>query len=169
MEQKLPPGEWLVIVAVVAVMALLTVVAFVSDRHMTDHNLDSPHHLISQEIDVFVEGAVEHPGAFTVKRGAVVQDVLDRAKLRPEANLSKLKMTAKLRNGQRVRVPAKEMITIILEGAVVHPGPHRVFKGMRWDQLSEVVELAADADVKFLKKKKRLKDQDVVHVKSRKG
>jgi hypothetical protein len=105
MQEKLPPGEWLVIIAIIAVMVLLTGVSLLSDRHMTAFVTDSPHHLISQNIDVFVEGAVEHPGAFKIQRGATVEDVIALANPLPKANLSKLKMKYKLRNGQRIRVP----------------------------------------------------------------
>lgn len=105
MQEKLPPGEWLVIIAVSLVMVLLTGVSILSDRHMTSPATDFPHHLISQEIEVFVEGAVEHPGAFKLKRGALVEDVIALANPHPQANLHKVKMKSKLRNGQRVRVP----------------------------------------------------------------
>lgn len=105
MQEKLPPGEWLIIIAIVAVMLLLTGVSMLSDRRMTAFVADSPHHLISQDIDVFVEGAVERSGAFKIQRGATVEDIMALAKPLPEANLSKLKMKSKLRNGQRVRIP----------------------------------------------------------------
>lgn len=108
MQEKLPPGEWLVISAVIMVMVLLTGVSVLSDQHMTSPRTDPPHHLISQEIEVFVEGAVEHPGAFKIKRGALVEDLIALSNPRPEANLGKLKMKSKLRNGQRVRVPVQQ-------------------------------------------------------------
>lgn len=107
MQEKLPPGEWLVIVALTLVMVLLTGVSIFSDRHMTSPVIDSPHHLISQEIDVFIEGAVDHPGAFKIKRGALVEELIALANPRPDANLSKLKMKSNLRNGQRVKVPVQ--------------------------------------------------------------
>jgi hypothetical protein len=105
MQEKLPPGEWLVIIAIIAIMFLLTGVSWLSDRHMIAFNSHSPHHLISQEIDVFVEGAVERSGAFKMQRGSTVQDVIALANPLPEANLNKLKMKSKLRHGQRIRVP----------------------------------------------------------------
>lgn len=106
MQEKLPPGEWLIIIAVIIAMFVLTGVSFLSDRRMAALAVDSPHHLVSQEIEVFVEGAVKHSGVFKMQRGATVEEVLSIAKPQPEANLKKLKMKSKLRNGQRIRVPA---------------------------------------------------------------
>lgn len=167
MQQKLPPGEWLVIVVFIALMALLTAVTFFFDRHPSSSlQLDSPHHLVPQDIDVFIEGAVEHPGAYKIKRGSKIQSLLDLSKPLPEANLNKVKPQMKLKNGQRVHIPTKKMITIFLSGAVTNPGPYTVPKGTKWIDLLKIVSFSLEADLKSIKKKKLLQDQDVVFVKS---
>lgn len=165
MKQKLLPAEWLVVAFVIIVMTILSAVALFSDRRASNLSLENPHHLTAQDIEVFIDGAVELAGAFTFKKGATLQELLSLAKPLPQADLKKLKIKSKLRNGQRIQVPVKKMITVILDGAVEQPGPYKIPKGSRWEDLHQLISLHPKADLSSLKKRKLLKDQDIVYVK----
>ena len=82
----------------------------------------------------------------------------------PEADLSKLKLKSKLKDGQVIKILAKEWITVYLEGAVEEQGALKVLKGTKLQDLSESVHFLPDADSAKLNKKRVLKDEEVINV-----
>jgi len=59
------------------------------------------------EIVVDVAGAVWRPGVYTLKSGARVKDLVDKASPRGDANLEILNLAALLKDGQKIVVPVK--------------------------------------------------------------
>ena len=59
------------------------------------------------QIIVYIVGAVWRPGVYTLKSGARVKDLVDKASPRGDANLEILNLAAPLRDGQKIVVPAK--------------------------------------------------------------
>jgi competence protein ComEA len=68
----------------------------------------------SDDITVYVGGAVDEPGLFSVSRGSRVAEVLDLAGLRDDADTSSLPLAESLRDEQKITVPEKQ--------AEPHPG-----------------------------------------------
>ena len=101
---------------------------------------------------------------YQIKKGAVLKELLALAEVSTEADLRKLKDTAKLRNGQVIKVPKLAMLRIYLEGAVDHPRSLYVQKGTRLVDLLDKVKFAEGADLKILNRKRRLKDEEVIHI-----
>ncbi len=58
-------------------------------------------------IRVTVSGAVKEPGALELDGGARLADALQKAGLKPEADLSKLNLTLALKDGDKIHVPAR--------------------------------------------------------------
>jgi competence protein ComEA len=89
---------------IVAVVAGLVIVVLRSER---------PRDLVLQiepvsgttDITVYVSGAVEEPGLYTLPRGSRVADALDLAGALPDADLSSVDMARELRNEQSIAVP----------------------------------------------------------------
>lgn len=105
MSTKLPQREWVVVGLIAVGMLVLALVTWIRGDKTTA-TIDAPHYLVSQEIEVRIEGAVEKPGLYTLKRGAVLSEALELAVPSPEANLKKYKMDRILRDGQTIKVPA---------------------------------------------------------------
>ncbi|MCD5401503.1 helix-hairpin-helix domain-containing protein [candidate division NPL-UPA2 bacterium] len=59
------------------------------------------------QIIVDIAGAVWRPGVYTLKPGARVKDLVDKASPRGDANLEILNLAAPLRDGQKIVVPTK--------------------------------------------------------------
>lgn len=59
------------------------------------------------QIIVDIAGAVWRPGVYTLKSGARVKDLVDKASPRGDANLEILNLAAPLRDGQKIVVPTK--------------------------------------------------------------
>lgn len=160
---KLPCHEWLIICLLIATLMMLAFVTMVWKKEELPQTTIS-HALNAQMIQVSIKGAVSQPGSYELKKGALVQDLLDLAFILPEANLARIKPEAKLRNGQVVNVPVQEWITVHLEGAVMNPGALRIKLGTTLKDLSETVVYLPGADVEKMQKKRRLKDQEVIQV-----
>src|SRR5262249_26258947 len=99
--------EWLAIATIISLLIALTALT-----HFTKSpdlpQIEASHYILEPKIEVFVDGAVERPGRLIVNKGTKVKELLDQVGLLPEANTSKLKLEAKVRRGQHLRVPAKK-------------------------------------------------------------
>lgn len=167
MEKHLPLHEWLAVAALSTLMLLLAVIAVWNRTQTlpTTSSSKSPHYLLPQEIEVTVEGAVEHSGHYKLKVGSRVKDLLEIAKPLPEANLKKIKMESQLREGRLLKVPFTEMIVVHIKGAVKQEGELKIKKGTRLVDLLEIVNFSENADLEPLQKKRRLKEQEVIEIK----
>lgn len=161
---RLPTREWIAVAVLVVFMTGLVALVLFSEEDSQPDTLLAPHYCVSQEIEVIIEGAVAHPGVHLLMRGSVLKDLLSKAEPLPEADLSRLKPERKLRPGQTIRVPQRAMITVHVEGAVKKEGPIRLPKGSRLCDLADNISFTEGANLKPLKKKRRLRDGEVIIV-----
>ena len=158
--------EWLAVAIFMGFILMLTVIS----RPIPDSSLQAAHALhgfTSSEIEISIDGAVEKPGKYSVKKGATLQEVLGKATPLPSANLKHLNLKRKLRIGQNIHIPTQEMITIYLQGIVNQPGAYNFPKGTRWVDLKDKELFPAHADLKILDKKKKLKPNEVITLPSK--
>ena len=160
---KLPPHEWVIIALLIVTVCLLSVVTFFHKKEQFP-SVGPIVELSTETIQVTVKGEVVHSGVHEVKRGMRLKELLAMAVTTPEADLSRLKLNSKLREGQVVKVPAQVWITIYLEGAVKEAGPLKLRKGTKVEELLEQITLLPEGDPSKLKKKRLLKDQEVIVV-----
>lgn len=106
-EKQLLPHEWLAIAFISLLMLAVGAIAYVHDAEIPDLSVVQQEEPMQKEIEVLVEGAVEAPGPYRLKKGSRMEDLLKQLTLLPEADISKLKPTTKLRNGQKIRIPKK--------------------------------------------------------------
>lgn len=107
-ESSLHVHEWVAILVIVNVLAVLTLVTRFSEPVAQPAIHTAPHYVADQKIEIFVEGAVEQPVRLIVNKGTTVEDVLKQVRLLPEADISKLKKHSKVRRGQHIRIPLKK-------------------------------------------------------------
>jgi hypothetical protein len=65
-------------------------------------------------------------------------------------------------------MPKKPMITVFIEGQVESPGALVVPKGTRLMDLAEKIQFHDNAELQPLRKKRRLKDQEIVRIEKKK-
>lgn len=106
-KQTLPTHEWLAVLTTAGFMILLIAISQCSSTRVFDKQITQaePHYLYDQTIEVMVTGAVEHPGKYSFKKGAVMQEVLTQAVPTSDANIKRIRPQSKLRNGQVVNIP----------------------------------------------------------------
>ncbi len=163
MAQKLPAHEWLIIVLIIAILLILSAIAYLGEERFLPSTGVS-HDLVSQEIEVIIAGAVTKPGTYVLRKDALLKDLLELCKPLPEADLRRLNLEGKLRHGQKVRIITKPLITIFVGGAVEKPGALQVLKGTKLEDLLKHIQFTPEADLKKMQRKRRLKDQEVIHV-----
>lgn len=156
--------EWLAVMLIIGLLGFLTAISWLNQKYPSAVETGTPHFIAAQEIEINLQGAVEHPGRRLVKKGTTVREALDQAGLNPDADLRRLKLDAKVRRNQNIKVPKLAMITVVLEGAVVQPGAVVMPKGSRLMDLIDKVALQESADVDKLRKKRRLKEGEVIVV-----
>lgn len=106
MNQKLSFHEWIIIVLMIAITSILASVAYVRDRESLPRT-GAPYTLLSDEIEVEIRGAVANPGAYTLKKGAVLGELIEQAHPLPDADSRRLNFNRKLKDGQHIYVSFK--------------------------------------------------------------
>lgn len=158
----------MVVLSLILLMAAITCITHKHWFSLAPQQYSAPHYVHEQKINVRIEGAVEAPGIYNVERGANIQEVLAQAKPASNADTKKMALTKKVRDGQTINVPAKEYITIYLEGAVEHPGAIVVPKGMLMEELIGFAPFTEGADLGKIKQKKRLKEGQIIKIQTEK-
>ena len=139
--------EWLAIAVIIGLMGMLTAVSLISSRPSASVETGPPHVLVDPYIEVIIEGAVEKPGKYKVKKGTAVREIINDAILLPASDTRRINMNARARKGQVLHIPKKEMLTVYLEGLVDSPGALSVPKGTRLIDLVDRVGFAEEADL----------------------
>lgn len=100
------PYEWTVIFVLGGFLAFIGL----TTHYITGSTLPAielpPHYILEQEIEVMIQGAVQNPGVYKVPRDSRLKDLLALAVTLPNANLNRIKPDSKLRQGQRINIPA---------------------------------------------------------------
>ncbi|KIC72776.1 hypothetical protein DB42_CT00500 [Neochlamydia sp. EPS4] len=162
-KENLPKREWVVIICLILFMIVLTCLTH-KHRFLSSRKYSEPHHLYNRQQTVRVEGAVEYPGLYNVEKTATLANVLEQAKVHLEADLSKISLNKKVNNSQLIKVPYKEYITVRVEGAVKKRGSLTVLRGTLMEDLIKLIEPLEKADVGRLKRKRKLRDGEIIKV-----
>lgn len=162
-ESQLRVHEWAAVVALACLTALLAVVSLRTSDPINTASERRPVY-----VSVEIEGRVRFPGTYALPLGARVQDLLELAQPLVDANLKGIRRGTKLREGHYLQIGTLPTIMVHVEGAVRQEGQVQVPVGTRLIDLLGVVAFSKDADLKAVKKKRRLKDGETVFVPSRK-
>ncbi|NGX41775.1 MAG: hypothetical protein K940chlam7_00047 [Chlamydiae bacterium] len=105
---KLPFYERLAACLIVSFTVALIVMNFYLDEGKLP-DVESPVHNTNQSlIQITIEGAVKNPGLYQVEKGTLVQDALQLAQPKEEANLKQIKLDSKVVRRRTIKVPSKK-------------------------------------------------------------
>lgn len=151
--------EWLAVSLTIGAVVLVCVISFFNDVG------GGGREKIGWEgLEVHVMGAVSKPGSYQMEKGAKMSELLALAEPLVEADLRRINREASLRTGQVVHIPARQQITVYLDGAVKAPGALTIGRGTPLSALAERDLFHRDADPKALQRKRPLQDQEVVYI-----
>lgn len=155
--------EWVAVALIIGFILMLTIISRPSPySDLQVSRTAQP--IISNQLTVTIDGAVAHPGKYTLNKGSTLQDLFAEAIPLPTADLKVFKTSRKLREGQNIYVPREELVTVYLQGAVKQPGAHQFPKSTRWIDLKDKDLFATNADLKSLEKKRKLKAEEVISI-----
>lgn len=161
--EHLPITEWLIVCLFCLFLTLLGLLAYLQEPIKQKTTLTSPYQQSLLCIDV--KGAVANPGIYQMPMGSYLADAISLANPLEEADLSFLKTNRQLNENQTLVVPLKKWLTIYIEGAVEAPGAFQVLSGTKIEDLLDYLVFKKEADLKCLRKKKRmLRDGETVQI-----
>lgn len=108
---------------------------------------------------VAICGEVERPGFYDLEEGKCVGDLLRLAGELPLSDCSLLERERRVEFGDWIEVDKCASCFIFLEGAVEQEGWHEVARGGRLCHLERWVPLTADADRRWLRRRRKLLKQ----------
>ena len=161
--EELSVHEWLAISVLIGILGCL---ALVTTFHGTQihSQLEGRGKVRLDSFDVLVKGAVDHPGVYHLQGEMQMKEVLALAGVRQDADLRRYALEGYIKKGRAINVPAKQMMTIFLSGAIRGDRTIKVPKGTKVSDLLSIVELAEDADVEVLQKKRLLKPNETLYI-----
>ncbi|MDP1880670.1 MAG: SLBB domain-containing protein [Parachlamydiaceae bacterium] len=171
-KKHLPFYEWLVILLFCLILLVISLFAWLKPSSAPSwnesHTTNSTKIKEQGILTVTISGAVEFPGAYDLPIKSTIQDLLNKVKPLPEANLSKVKQKSKLKNLQQIQIPYKKWLTIIIEGAIENPGPFQILEGTRYPDLIKLLNVLPEGDIKPLNRKKGLiREGEVIKIHSK--
>ncbi|MGZ6330633.1 MAG: SLBB domain-containing protein [Parachlamydiaceae bacterium] len=158
-------SEWIAVIAILGFLACLTLFNLLERHEAASEIAVGPGvYLKPQYMDVHIEGAVKKPGVYRVKASALMKDVIAIAEPTLEADLKRFRERAKVTQGQNIVVPAREMLTIHVSGAVQKEGDVIVPKGTRLQDLCRYLAFTDEADLNKVRSKRYLKAGETINI-----
>jgi hypothetical protein len=156
-------SEWIFSFALLIFIASLFLIA----KRNSFHSLEQLP-LIAPPADAIlsieVTGCVGKPGTYSVRPGTSVRTVLRKARLGPAADVTNISLDQGLDASGSLHVPVLEKIIVEVGGCVEQRIRLTLPAGSRICDLKSCVILSADADPRFFKRRRRLKNNEVVDV-----
>lgn len=90
----------------ISFIAFLVLLNLYLDEKKLPETTAPAHYPNNPLIEVAVEGAVQYPGIYQIKKGSCVQEVLELAQPKEEANLKRFKRNTKIMRRRTIKVPS---------------------------------------------------------------
>lgn len=164
---SLETHEWMAVMAIIVVMLTLTVFAAFKNRGYNALPFSHTSAYTQNRVEATLKGAVVHPGTYSLPKTMTLKELLEIAELTEDADVRRFNLQRTVQQGRAIHVPSRPMITVHINGAVA-PVSLKVPQGTRVEELIDLVVLDDDADARVLKKKRKIKDGEAIHISKRK-
>jgi hypothetical protein len=113
-------------------------------------------------IFIHIEGAVKYPGTYETKKGCLIKEIIEKAELLPEADCIGIDLNGRVTETLSLYVPDRGWIEVTVLGAVKEEKTLQIRSKSRICDLLSKIEMTSDADRRFLRRKRVLKDGEEV-------
>lgn len=117
-----------------------------------------------EPIFIRIEGAIKHPGNYSVFPGISLEEFFKKVSLKVDSDLKNFDLKTRLYESQSLFVPRLEFITVYVDGAILGPVKLTLKPGTRRCSLCKLITFKENADIAPLKSKKKLRDQENIHI-----
>lgn len=108
-ERDLYPHEWGVVALIIFGMLTIGKIAWAAPDERWPKRNGSPVPIPEELVVISISGAVEKEGRYHFKKGTTVLQALEKAVLKEDADLTKLRLDKEIRRGQSLRVPLRKV------------------------------------------------------------
>lgn len=157
-------SEWIFFVVILALIATVFTIAKLTsirslERLQKWEKKEAP-------IEVWIElaGHVKRPGKYKLRPGAPLSVAIRKAGLKPFADLSGVDGALIPEKSLHVEIPKAKTIRVRITGHVKEILDLEVEAGCRISDLKKKIEVAPNADPKFFRKRRMLRDGEVVEI-----
>jgi hypothetical protein len=162
-KESLQTSEWIFFITICALVAtVFTISKFTSYRSLD--LLDQRRRREEVQIKIEIGGHVKCPGSYQIVKGQPLSEVLFKAKPKPLADLSVLDLSKSLDEPCSIHIKALEKVAVQVAGCVKEIIFLELPAGSRICDLKGHIELSSEADRGFLRRRRILKDREVIVV-----
>lgn len=157
MDKNLRSSEW---VLVLSFLLLFVSIVAISQFNRQREFKNFPQH---QKISVTISGAVSRPGTFLVLPGMTLEALLKKSRPKRFANLRDLDFKQRIEEPLKLHIEELKEIVVRIEGAA-KPVVLQLEPGTRICDLKSKVECFPEADRKFFKRRRMLRDGETLEI-----
>lgn len=153
--------EWLVVASIFFILSSLLVVAKLQSWRVGVSAIEE-----LAQISVTIGGSVAKPGGYLVAPGTPVLEVIAKARPKVFADLGAFASSERVSIDCEIFVDELSELVVFVEGACVEE-TLKVPCGSRVSDLKKRVQLDQTADISFFKKKRCLKNKEIIKIPSK--
>lgn len=160
--KKLRRSEWIVACSFFMIMCSLVLISKIyvyQARSLLFNPLPE-----QRTVSVTVSGAVAKPGSYQVLVGTPVSQVLKRARLKPIADVQTIALNSLIEDASHLYIPEVTEVTVTVRGEVLMPQTITLPAGSRICDLKERISFTQEAEKSYFRRRKRLKNGEIIWV-----
>lgn len=175
-KDSLPFHEWFIILVLLGFLGSLAIISYLSSQNASDYLKKHPYqNLAGKCVQVEVVGEVRHPNIYEFPLGVSVKKVMAKAKptaladrkninIQAKDSLKQAVFDQKIYASCQIAVPKLQKLEIYVTGAVLNPGKIEMPLDGRLKDVKACILLQENADDKIFKSKRRLRNEETIHV-----
>ena len=161
--KSLKSSEWLLVGSLLVLMASLLLLSRLHE-HRAASQLKFFADKMEKLVTVTISGAVLNPGKFATSPEALLRDVIKKSKPKFFANLRPFGFEESVEQDRVIEIAELTMIQVYVSGAIIKPVEMEVPITTRLCDLKSKIQLTKNADQKFMKRRRVLRDGDKIIV-----
>jgi len=160
-ESSVYASEWILVGSLALLFISLFVIATIRDGHKNFQIKNCLEDKV-EPIEIDIRGAVLKPGRYSFLPGVRLKEVLKKSIPKKHADLRLFDLNKQIGESLEIVVTELSSISIRVEGAVMCPVDLMLPPGTRLCGIKSKIQLEEDADTNFLKKRRILKDGELI-------
>ena len=166
MKKSLEASEWILSFSLILILASLFAISRFHE-HRKKNQLTACRDAFAGLVDIAISGEVAHPGVFPAALGSRLGDTVKKSRPKCFADLRGIDLDRPVEKAIDLAIPRMSEILIRIEGAVAAPIDLLMPSGSRICDLKPKIECDSDADLRFFRKRRLLKNGETILIPQR--
>jgi hypothetical protein len=161
LKKPLEASEWILSFSLVLILASLLAISRFHE-HRKKNQLTACAETFVPPVDIAISGEVTHPGIFSAVPGTKIADTIKKSRPKCFADLRGIDLERPVEEPLELVIPRLSEIMIRIDGAIATPIELILPVGSRICDLKAKIEYAPDADLRFFRKRRLLKNGETI-------